>query len=63
MLTPDFNEVVMRGPGWSAIIPVESLVPTEDSKGQFFEGYKRTKDGGWVPSKLRGHKKAMDRGH
>jgi len=21
------------------------------------EGYKRTKDGGWVPSKARGHKK------
>jgi uncharacterized cupin superfamily protein len=60
VLYSDFNEIMMRGPGWDAIIPLEALMPTEDLEGHFGEGYKRTKDGGWVPSKLRGHKKVRE---
>lgn len=56
MLHPDFNEIMMRGPGWSAVIPRDSLIPTEDSENHWDEGYRRTKYGGWVPSKNPGHK-------
>ena len=54
---PDFAEIIMRGQGWEAVVPMDSLLPTEDSNMHYHEGYRRTKDGGWVPSKLRGHNK------
>jgi uncharacterized cupin superfamily protein len=57
MLTPDFNEIIMRGPGWGAIIPRESLIPSEEYRSHYGEGYRRTKDGGWVSSQAHGHKK------
>jgi uncharacterized cupin superfamily protein len=62
MLHPDFNEVVTRGPGWGAIIPQESLMSSEEYRDHYDEGYKRTKDGGWVPSKNRGHRKVREKG-
>jgi len=57
VLTPDFNEIFMRGPGWGALVPADALLSSDDFRKYYDEGYKRTKDGGWVPSTLRGHKK------
>ena len=58
---PDFNEIFMRGPGWGALLPDEALLPPKDFGQYYDEGYKRTRDGGWVPSKNRGHKKMRQR--
>jgi uncharacterized cupin superfamily protein len=58
---PDFNEIILRGRGWDAVIPADSLMPSDDSGNHYDEGYKRTKDGGWVPSKLRGHQKVREK--
>jgi uncharacterized cupin superfamily protein len=61
MFNPDFNELVMRGPGWGAIIPQESLITSEDFRSHYDEGYRRTKDGGWVPAKHHGHKRVREK--
>ena len=61
ILYPDFYELIMRGPGWGAIIPRESLMTSEDFRSHYDEGYRRNKDGGWVPSKHRGHKKVREK--
>lgn len=58
---PDFNEIFMRGPGWAALLPAEALLTPKDFGEHYDEGYKRTRDGGWVPSKNRGHKKIRQR--
>ena len=60
---PDFGEVILRGQGWDAVIPLDSLMSPEDSGSHYDEGYRRTKDGGWEPAKLRGHKKVRERKH
>jgi len=61
IFNPDFNELVMRGPGWGAIVPQDSLITSEDFRSHYDEGYRRTKDGGWTPSKHRGHKKVREK--
>ena len=61
LINQDFDEIIMRGPGWGAIIPRESLITSDDFRSHYGEGYKRTKDGGWVPSKNRGHKKVREK--
>ena len=61
ILNPDFDELIMRGPGWGAIIPREALITSEDFRSHYDEGYRRNKDGGWVPSKHRGHKKVREK--
>jgi uncharacterized cupin superfamily protein len=61
VLNPDFNEVIMRGPGWGAIVPAESLITSEDFRSHYDEGYRRSKDGSWAPSKNRGHKKVREK--
>jgi uncharacterized cupin superfamily protein len=61
IFNPDFNEIIMRGPGWGALFPVEALNNSDDFRKHYDEGYKRTKDGGWVPSKARGHKKVREK--
>jgi uncharacterized cupin superfamily protein len=61
VFNPDFGEIILRGPGWGAIVPQESLITSEDFRSHYDEGYKRTKDGGWVPSKNRGHKKVREK--
>ena len=58
---PDFNELLMSGVGWGALVPAEALMPSEDFDKHYDEGYRRTKDGGWVPSKNRGHKKIREK--
>ena len=60
MLHTDFDELILRGPGWGAIVPRESLITSEDFRSHYDEGYKRKKDGGWVPSKNRGHRKVRE---
>lgn len=59
--TSDFNEILMRGPGWGALIPTEALIGSEEFRKHYSEGYRRTKDGGWIPSKNRGHKKVREK--
>ena len=61
VFNPDFGEIIMRGPGWGAIVPHESLITSEDFRSHYDEGYRRNKDGGWVPSKNRGHKKVREK--
>src|SRR5437667_11973782 len=58
---PDFNEIILRGPGWGGLFPTEALMTSEDFRKHYDEGYRSTKDGGWVPSKLRGHKKIREK--
>ena len=58
---PDFNELLMSGVGWGALVPAEALMPSEDFDKHYDEGYRRAKDGGWVPSKNRGHKKIREK--
>lgn len=61
VFNPDFNEIFMRGPGWGSLTPAEALMSPEDFGKHYDEGYRRTKDGGWVPSKNRGHKKVREK--
>jgi uncharacterized cupin superfamily protein len=61
MLHTDFNELILRGPGWGAIVPRESMITSEDFRSHYGDGYRRNKDGGWVPSKHRGHKKVREK--
>ncbi len=61
VLNPDFNEVIMRGPGWGTIVPAEALITSDDFRKHYDEGYRRNKDGSWVPSKNRGHKKVREK--
>lgn len=61
MLHSDFNELVLRGPGWGSIIPVDSLLPSDDFRSHYNEGYRRARDGSWVPHKSPGHKKVREK--
>lgn len=61
IVNPDFKEMLLSGQGWGAIIPEESLITPEDFFRHYDEGYKRTKDGGWIQSKNRGHKKSREK--
>jgi uncharacterized cupin superfamily protein len=60
IINPDFDELIMRGPGWGGIFPAESLMTSSDFREHYGNGYRRTKDGGWVPSKNRGHKRVRE---
>ena len=61
VFNPDFNEIIMRGPGWGALFPAEAVMTSNDFREHYDEGYRRNRDGGWVPSKLRGHKKIREK--
>jgi len=61
IVNPDFKEILLSGSGWGAIVPEESLITPEDFFRHYDQGYKRTKDGGWVPSKNRGHKRTREK--
>ena len=61
MLNPDFGEMITQGPGWGAIIPEESPITSDDFRKHYGEGYRRAKDGGWVPSEARGHEKIREK--
>ncbi len=61
IVNPDFKELLLSGSGWAAIVPEESLITPEDFFRHYDQGYKRTKDGGWVPSKNRGYKRTREK--
>jgi len=60
IVNPDFNEIIMRGQGWGALFPIDALMTSEDFRKHYDEGYKRTRDGKWVQSKARGHRKIRE---
>ncbi len=60
IVNPDFNEIIMRGQGWGALIPAEALMTSEDFRKHYDEGYRRNRDGGWTASKLRGHRRIRE---
>lgn len=57
---PDFREVIMRGRGWNAVVPMDSLMPPKDAGDHYDEGYKRSKDGSWAPSSVPGQRKTRE---
>lgn len=57
IVNPDFNEILLSGAGWSALVPVEAVGSSEEFGKHYSEGYRRNKDGSWIPMKHRGHKK------
>src|SRR5438445_490547 len=61
IVNPDFKELLLSGSGWGAIVPEESLITPEDFFRHYDQGYERTRDGGWVPSQNRGHKRTRDK--
>lgn len=61
IVNPDFGEMLLSGQGWAALIPEEALITPEDFWRHYNEGYRRNRDGGWVPSKNRGHRKAREK--
>ncbi|MBO0887595.1 cupin domain-containing protein, partial [Candidatus Bathyarchaeota archaeon] len=58
---PDFGEILLRGPGLRVLFPAEALLAGDDFQKHYDEGYRRNKDGSWVPSKNRGHKKVREK--
>ncbi len=60
IVNPDFKELLLSGSGWAAIVPEESLITPEDFFRHYNQGYKRTRDGGWVTSRNRGHKRTRE---
>src|SRR5437016_1121919 len=44
-----------------AVVPEESLITPEELFRHYNQGYKRTRDGGWVPSKNPGHKRTREK--
>lgn len=42
---PDYDEEMMRGPGWAAVVPTRVLLPTKDVQAHWSESYRRTKGG------------------
>lgn len=61
VVNPDFSEIMMRGPGWGALVPIEALIGPEDFRKHYDEGYVRKRDGSWAPSKVRGHRKVREK--
>jgi uncharacterized cupin superfamily protein len=51
---PDFGEVMLRGSGWGAITPTESLLPRDDLGKHYEDGYWRKQDGTWEPKQIPG---------
>ena len=51
---PDFGEVIMRGSGWRALFPDESLDDGQDLLEHYDHGYRRHRDGTWSPEDLPG---------
>lgn len=54
VIYPDHGELYLRGEGWSAIIPTESIMGSDDFSHNYDAGYERKADGTWVPKKVPG---------
>ena len=57
---PGFNEIIIRGPGLKALFPADALTASEECARHYDEGYRGTRDVGWVRLKLRGYKKIRE---
>jgi len=42
---PDYAEAQLRGPGWGALLPADSMMTTTDLARHWSDRYRRTKDG------------------
>lgn len=51
---PDFGELIMRGSGWRALFPDETLDDGQDLLEYYERGYRRHRDGTWTPADLPG---------
>jgi uncharacterized cupin superfamily protein len=53
MVWPDFAEVGMRGPGWGAFLPKDTMMSTADLERHWSDSYRRSKEGKRKPVKSR----------
>ncbi len=56
-LNPDHGEINLYGEGWGATIPIDSLIPIDDARGNYGAGYLRHADGTWEPKDIPGFEK------
>ncbi len=61
VVNPDFDELSLRGPGWAAVVPRKALISRAREERHYDEGYRRKKDGGWVPARVPGLTKVRAR--
>ena len=52
---PDQRELLLRGGGWSSIIPSDSMIDTSDFMHNYEKGYERKLDGSWESSEAPGY--------
>jgi uncharacterized cupin superfamily protein len=53
MFWPDFAEVGIRGPGWGAFLPKDTMMPMADVERHWSDSYRRTKEGRRKPLRSR----------
>ncbi len=53
---PDHRELLLRGGGWSSIIPSDSMIDASDFRHNYEAGYIRKIDGAWESSEVPGYK-------
>ena len=53
--------LLLAAAGSIVLIPAEAATTSDDFRKHYDEGYRRSKDGSWTPSKLRGHKKIREK--
>lgn len=54
VLYPDHREIFLRGQGWRAILPSDTLMDASDFNQNYDNGYERMRDGTWKPKNLPG---------
>ena len=52
---PDQRELLLRGGGWSSIIPSDSMIDPSDFMHNYEKGYERKIDGSWESSEAPGY--------
>ncbi|HLH86339.1 MAG TPA: cupin domain-containing protein [Thermoplasmataceae archaeon] len=57
VIYPDHGEVDFFGAGWYTTVPLDSAISADDAMGHYDEGYRRQKDGTWVPADVPGFRK------
>jgi uncharacterized cupin superfamily protein len=61
VVNPDFDELMIRGPGWSGFVPRASVLAAAAEERHYDEGYRRGKDGSWTPATVPGLHKVRGR--
>ena len=54
---PDHGELLLRGQGWSGIVPSDALMDADDFSKNYDYGYRRSVNGKWSPREVRGMKR------